>query len=140
LTVASTAQYSLITTMRKRLTALFLLLLMTGSTMAGVPMHTGERECHMAGMMDCCAKARMKSDKPGVRAARLCCALNCTEPGTPPPPGSFKISTQLAVVLSSVLVLNSTSLQGPGPAQASSPPGYRQNLNPAYIRHLALLI
>jgi hypothetical protein len=113
---------------------------MTGSTLAGVPMHSGGRECHMAGMMDCCAKARMKSDRPEVKAARLCCALNCTEPGTTPPTGSFKISTQLAVVLGSVLVPNSTSLQGPGPAQTSSPPGYRQNLNPAYIRHLALLI
>jgi hypothetical protein len=62
--------------MAKRLTTLFLLLLMTGSTLAGVPMRTNEKECHMTGMMDCCAKARMKSDKPEVKAARLCCALN----------------------------------------------------------------
>jgi hypothetical protein len=126
--------------MRKRLTALFLLLLMTGSTLAGVPMHSGERECHMVGMMDCCAKARMKSDRPEVKAARLCCTLNCTEPGTTPPPGSFKISPQLAAVLDSVLVPRVSSLQNSGPAHSFSPPGYRQNSNPAYIRHLALLI
>jgi hypothetical protein len=126
--------------MRKRLTALSLLLLMTGSTLAGVPMHSGERECHMAGMMDCCAKARMKGNKPEVRAARLCCALNCTEPGTTTPAASFKLSPQLAVVLGSVLVPRTTSLQSPDPAQPSLPHGYRQNSNPAYIRHLALLI
>jgi len=126
--------------MRKRLTALFLLLLMTGSTLAGVPMHSGERECYMAGMMDCCAKARMKSNKPEARAARLCCALNCTEPGTTTPEGSFKISPQLAAVLNSILVPHAASVQGLRPARSASPPGYRQNSNPAYIRHLALLI
>jgi hypothetical protein len=126
--------------MRKRLTALSLLLLMTGGTLAGAPLHSGERECHMAGMMDCCAKARMKGNKPEVRAARLCCALNCTEPGTTPPAASFKLSPQLAVVLGGVLVPRTTSLQSHGPAQPSLPHGYRQNSNPAYIRHLALLI
>lgn len=126
--------------MRKRLTALFLLLLMTGSTLAGVPMHSGEKECQMAGMMDCCAKARMKSNKPEARAARLCCALNCTEPDTTTPEGSFKLSPQLAVVHDSVLVPRVSSLHISGPAHSFSPPGYRQNLNPAYIRHLALLI
>lgn len=126
--------------MRKRLTALVLLLLMTGSTLAGVPMHSGERECPMAGKMDCCAKARMKSNKPEVKAARLCCALNCTEPGTPPPAGSFELSPQLAVVLDSVLVPRVSSSQSSGRAHPFAPPGYRQNSNPAYIRHLALLI
>jgi hypothetical protein len=126
--------------MPKRLTTLFLLLLMTGSTLAGVPMHSGERECHMTGMMDCCARARMKSNKPEVRAARLCCALNCTGPDATPPAGSFKLSPQLAVVLDSVLVPRISSLQSLGPARSFAPTGYRQNSNPAYIRHLALLI
>jgi hypothetical protein len=126
--------------MRKRLTALFFLLLMTGGTLAGAPLHSGERECHMTGMMDCCAKARMKGNRPEIRAAQLCCALKCTEPGTTSPAASFKLSPQLAVVLGCVLVPNSTSLQSPGPARPSVPPGYKRNSNPAYIRHLALLI
>ena len=125
--------------MRKRLTALFLLLLMTGVA-AGVPMHSGEKECPMAGMMDCCAKARMKVNRPEVRAARLCCALNCIEPGTTPPAPSFTFSPQLAVVLDDVLAIRNPSLQSPAPARSSSPPGYRRDSNPAYIRHLALLI
>jgi hypothetical protein len=126
--------------MTKRLTALLLLLLVTGSAPAGVPAHSGARECRMTGMMDCCAKARRPSNRPEVKAARLCCALNCTEPGTPPPSSSFNISAQLAVVLDAVLVPRFASSQSAGAARSSAPPGYRQNSNPAYIRHLALLI
>lgn len=103
--------------MRKRLTALFLLLLMTGGVLAGVPMHSGEKDCPMAGMMDCCAKARMTGNGPEVRAARLCCALNCTEPGTTPPAPSFTISPQLAVVLDDVLAVRNPSLQSPARAR-----------------------
>jgi hypothetical protein len=125
--------------MAKWLTSLFLLAVMTGSTLAGMPLHSGEKECPMAGM-DCCAKAQMKGDKPEVQAARVCCALNCSEPGTTTPTGSFKISPQFAVVLNSLLVPCISPLPNPGPARSFSPPGYRQNLDPAYIRHLALLI
>ena len=126
--------------MLKWLTAFFLLAVMTGGAAAGMPLHSGEKECPMAGMMDCCAKARMKGDKPEVQAARVCCALNCNEPGTTTPTGSFKISPQLVVVLISLLVPRISPPPDHGAARSFSPPGYRQNLNPAYIRHLALLI
>jgi hypothetical protein len=126
--------------MQKWLTAFFLLLMMTGGALAGIPMHSGEKECPMSGMMDCCAKAQMNSEQPEVRAAQLCCALNCNEPGTTQPSTSFKISPQLTVSLDSVLIPRISSLETPGPGRFFSPPGYRENLNPAYIRHLALLI
>lgn len=131
--------------MAKWLTSFFLLAVLAASALAGIPMHSGEKECgmgDMAGQMDCCAMARMKSDKPEVRAARLCCALNCTEPGTTPLPGSsYKASQQLAVVLQSALVPPSAFLSSPGTlSHAYSPPGLRQSSKPAYIRHLALLI
>jgi len=124
---------------KKWLTALFLLVVMTGSGPAGAPLHAGENDCPMAGMMDCCATAQKNSDKPEVRAAQLCCSLNCTVPGTTPT-GIFKISAPPAVVLESVRVARISSPQSSGLARSLSPPGYRQNLNPAYIRHLALLI
>jgi hypothetical protein len=126
--------------MRKWLTAFFLLAVMTGGAVTGMPLHSGEKECPMAGMTDCCAKAQMKGDKPEVQAARVCCALNCNEPGTTTPTGSFKISPQLAVALSSLLVPRISPLPNPGPARSFSPPGYRQHSDPAYIRNLALLI
>lgn len=140
LTGISPAQYSLKVTMRKWLTALFLLVAMTGGALAGVPMHSGEKECPMGGMMDCCAKAQMNSDEPEVRAARLCCSLNCNEPGTTGPSSSFCLSPQLAVSLDSVSVPPSPSLNLFVKSRFLWPPGYRENSNPAYLRHLALLI
>lgn len=126
--------------MAKGLTSFFLLAVMVSSVLAGNLMHTGEKECPMTGEMDCCATARMKDDKPEARAARLCCALNCTEPGTTIPSGSYRVSPQLAVALHGALVPPSVSLSIQGQARVSSPPGLVQQSNPVYIRHLALLI
>ena len=126
--------------MAKWLTSIFLLAVMSGSAVTGMPLHSGEKECHMTGMMDCCAKAWMTGDKPEVRAARLCCALNCTEPGSTMPGGSYKVSPQLAVALDGALVPPSASLSSQGPPRAYSPPGLARHSHPAYIRHLALLI
>ena len=126
--------------MAKWLTSFFLLAVMAGSAVSGMPLHSGEKECHMTGMMDCCAKARMTGDKPEVRAARLCCALNCTEPGTTMPGGSYEVSPQLAVALHGALVPPSAALASQGPPREYSPPGLIRHAHPAYIRHLALLI
>src|SRR4051812_34393012 len=122
--------------MTKWLTSFFLLGVMASSALAGNLMHSGEKECSMAGMMDCCATARMKDDKPEVRAARLCCALNCSEPGTTAPSGSYKVSPQLTVALNSALIPPSASLLSQEPAREYSPPGLRKTSNPTYIRYL----
>ena len=47
--------------------------------LAGVPVHSGSSE---SGMMDCCKKALEQDASPHVAAARLCCAMNCNEPGS----------------------------------------------------------
>src|SRR5215211_7715270 len=63
--------------MKKRLASLFLLLVLAGSTFAGVPLHFGDGECSMHGVMDCCKAALMANDSPEVAAAKLCCAVDC---------------------------------------------------------------
>ena len=65
--------------MTKRIASLTLVLMLGGSVLAGVPMHSGSSE---SGMMDCCKKALEQNDSPHVAAARLCCAMNCNEPGS----------------------------------------------------------
>src|ERR1041385_9125974 len=62
--------------MKKRLTPFFLFLILASSVLAGVPMHSGEMSRKT---MDCCDKARENSNSPHADAARLCCALNCSE-------------------------------------------------------------
>jgi len=129
--------------MRKRLTSLALVLVVAGSVFAGMPLHSSEQECmpEMAGM-DCCKKAaKLASVGAEDLLARLCCAINCSQEGTTVPQG-----TQLPRPSVVQLALNhsawnqppvTTPFLTPAVTWAHSPPPYS---NPAYIRHLALLI
>src|SRR5712691_727425 len=124
------------------LTNLLLILAVGAGAAAGMPLHSSEQECSMPGIaaMDCCRNAaQAESITPEVSTARLCCALNCSQSGTTgsngsqlPRPASQPIaihpSVQPQVVLPHLSVRSSW---------ADSPPPYS---NPAYIRHLALLI
>lgn len=80
--------------MTSRLASLFLLLVLAGSTFAGMPMHFGEAECSMGGMMDmdCSEAALMQESSPEVADAKLCCALNCAKDGTTSPPNIVRVT------------------------------------------------
>lgn len=80
--------------MKKRLASLFLLLVLTGSAFAGEPLHFGESECSMDNMMDmdCCKAALLQKETPRVAEAKLCCALNCAQNGTTPPPNVVRVT------------------------------------------------
>lgn len=130
--------------MLKKLTNLLLILTVASSAAAGMPLHSNEQECSMPGMagMDCCKKAAQAEAKgPEVSTARLCCALDCAQSGTtgsngtrlPRPSASQAIAIHPASVQPIVGSLH-LSLRS---SWADSPPPYS---NPAYIRHLALLI
>jgi hypothetical protein len=124
--------------MLKKLTNLLLILIVASSVAAGMPLHSDGGE---SGMMDCCKKALEQNDSPQVSAARLCCAVNCSTEGTTNPTSSSNLSPQSQHAVSphpaaTLAVLNSYgSLRFV--AASNSPPAYSE---PAYIRHLALLI
>ena len=67
--------------MKKRLASLFLLLVLFGSAFAGVPLHFGESECSMGGMMDmdCCKAALRQKETAMITDAELYCALSCAQ-------------------------------------------------------------
>src|SRR3981081_4463958 len=126
-----------------RLASLALVLVIGGSVFAGIPLHSNEQECSMPGMagMDCCQKAaQAESLTPEVSTARLCCALNCSQSGTT---GSTRSQLQhpstqaISIYPSSVRPLVGSLHLSLRSSWADSPPPYS---NPAYIRHLALLI
>jgi hypothetical protein len=129
--------------MSKRLISLALVLVIAGSVYAGMPLHSKENSCSMPEMagMDCCKKAaQAESVTSEGLVARLCCALNCSQEGTSGPQGA-----QLPRPSVQVPVLHSLSVQPPLVSTLLSlsfnwshgPPVYS---NPAYIRHLSLLI
>jgi len=125
--------------MKTRLTSLFLLVMLFGSALAGVPVRFGESDCGMMDM-DCCQKAMLVEVTPEVADAKLCCALSCAQNGTTSPPSSTRVTP-------------------PGPARTISPrplpqilPVLSRQFNPydrshdptgsppTYLRNLTLLI
>ena len=120
--------------MRKWFTSLVLLAALTGSVTAGVPMHAGMNE----EMMGCCKAALAHDDSPATSAARLCCALNCPEPGTTsatvPQTGSVTTTVMIAALPQVVSHnLNPTFINYSVLPRST-------NLQPTYILNLALLI
>lgn len=58
----------------KKLILLFILFALASGVLAGTPLHAADGH-----MMKCCDKAKSKEQTPQARAARLCCAVNCSE-------------------------------------------------------------
>ena len=71
--------------------ASLILLLVLASAFAGIPLHYGESECSMDGMMDmdCCKAALRQKETPGITEAEVYCALNCAQNGTTSRPMLF---------------------------------------------------
>lgn len=129
--------------MLKRLTALVFVLVIGGGAVAGTPLHSHDQECEMGAMamMDCCIKAREQSQAPEVLAAKLCCAINCSQPVPAGQTGTFNPQTAQSPVTSPLLA------SAPPPADLLPPSLQRGreltlalSFPPGYIRHSALLI
>jgi len=125
--------------MRKLLTALTLVAAMLGGAV-GVGAHEQEGSCPMSNLPDCCKKAQSASTSPEVSMARLCCNLNCSEPGSGGTSSSSNVSPQqgtlpLTAIMPGAAPFNGITLSGRY-AQTSSP----HDSSPKYIQHLALLI
>src|SRR5262245_14985957 len=119
----------------KWLTSLALSLLML-TTIVGVGAHQQEGSCPISNLPDCCKKAR--SHTPEASMARLCCNLNCSEPGSTGN-SSFSFSAPQLSSASTSVILNTAqfSFKVVFPRQSKVDPHER---NPKYIQHLALLI
>jgi hypothetical protein len=126
--------------MLKWSTSLVLVLALAGSAWAGVPMHAGEHSCPMAGMADCCRKAQSHSTTPEVYAARLCCSLNCSMPGTTGPGGTASNLLPGAPALHNAITPVSALTGQSRLVWTYLSPEHNQHSPPIYIRHLALLI
>lgn len=125
--------------MAKQITLLFLLLAVAGGVASGTPLHapTGK-------MMTCCDKAKSKDKSLAAEAARLCCAVNCSD-STPVPSGtslnfspsniavSKSIAEQIAALFPTRKVRTSQSFQ-------HSHEIFRRAFQPKYVQHNSFLI
>jgi hypothetical protein len=125
--------------MRKWFTALALVAAMFGGAV-GVGAHDQEGTCPLSNLPDCCEKAQSASNSPEVSMARLCCNLNCSEPGSSGTSTSSNVSPQqgtlpITAIMPGAAPFNGITVSGRY-AQTFSP----HDSNPKYIQHLALLI
>ena len=129
--------------MRIRLTSLIMVLMLSGSAFAGVPVEFGEQSCsmdHAMGDMDCCKVALLPGKDAQAATARLCCALSCSKEGTAPAKGR-RLAPQLQLTVISYptipQALPTAHFRNRLFDSSHGPPG---DSHPAYIRNLALLI
>ena len=122
--------------MRKWLTSVALTIVMlTG--VVGVNAHQREGSCPMSKLPDCCKKAQ--SHGHGASMARLCCNLNCSEPGSTGS-SSSSFSTQRVSGAHTPVVLNAAEFNFRIVFRRQTQPRHLHDSNPKYITHLALLI
>ncbi|HET6668707.1 MAG TPA: hypothetical protein VFH15_00615 [Pyrinomonadaceae bacterium] len=127
----------------KRLASLILLLVLAGSALAGVPLHFGDSECSMGGMMDmdCCKAALLQNETSRITEAELYCALNCAQNGTTSPPNVVRVTPPAPVRTPSHPAITQSllnfSLRSGSIDRLHGPPGAAA---PTYLRNLALLI
>ena len=126
--------------MLQRCATLVFALALSGSAWAGVPAHAGAECCPLARMADCCLKAQTQGATPEVYAARLCCALNCSLPGTTGPSGASANLLPNAPALQDAAVPASLLTARAPLLWPSAQPEHKQHAPPIYLRHLALLI
>src|ERR687892_255051 len=124
--------------MRMRLTSLIMVLMLSGSVFAGIPVEFGEQSCsmdHSMGDMDCCKVALMPGKDAQAATARLCCALSCSKEGTAPAKVSrFGPQLQLTVISYPAIpqALLTSHLRNRLFDPSHGPPG---DSHPAYIRN-----
>lgn len=115
------------------------LIIALASGVVGISAHESDGDCPMGNMPDCCRKAHSAGNSPEVSIARLCCNLNCSEPGSGGNANASSFSSQpgsvpTVAIVSSVIPVIQTyfSLHH----RINSP----NESSPKYIQHLALLI
>ena len=86
----------------------------------------------------CCKKARSAANVPAVSMARLCCKLNCSEPGGLST--ASNLSRNQGVSLATATIPAPTHFSGFDIQSLHKTANHSHDSNPKYIRHLALLI
>ena len=106
------------------------------SSVVGVEAHLGEGY----NMPDCCKKAQSRCGTPEVSIARLCCSLNCSEPGSSGSNGSGSFSRQQGPSVSAAIIPTTARIDGVQFLHCYVRIARSPDSNPKYIQHLALLI
>lgn len=128
--------------MKLRLVSLFLLLVLLGGAVAGVPLNFGESNCSMGGGMDmdCCKAALLQKQSTRVSEAELLCALDCAKNGTTVPASAVRMAPPQQVIQSSHPALTHSLPPRSSVSRTATPAHSPPGSPPTYLRNLTLLI
>ena len=125
--------------MKKWLTSLFLTMALVSALLAAMPLH--QENSHM---MKCCQKAKSKEQSREANLARLCCAINCTDPVPNAPCASFNFSPSIIIIRDSIIkqIASLLNKQKPNTTVTFSfeRQPQKQRFQPKYIQHHSILI
>ena len=123
-----------------RITSLSMILAITASVVAGVPLHPSDRGCAMPvpEMKDCGQIAHWPTS-PGVTSFHLCCLIDCQEPGPTSTTVTVRVPSFSGAFLDEILH------QSPLVLSKLAPPTkwvHTSSFTPpdTYLKNLALLI
>ena len=88
----------------------------------------------------CCKKARSTANAPEVSMARLCCKLNCSEPGSGGSSNTSNLSRNQGTTSATAIIPTSTNFSSFAIRNLHTQLNHSHDSNPKYIQHLALLI
>ena len=134
LTAVSTAKYSSPGMRKRALCLIIVTALLSGAV--GVGAHD---DSWAANMPLCCKTARSNDDAPQVSMARLCCKLNCSEPGSGGSSNASNLSRNQGSTSPSAIIPTPTHFSRFAVSSLTAATNSHQS-KPKYIQHLALLI
>jgi len=103
--------------MRKRFMLCGLIAAMLMSV-AGVGAQHRQGSCPFTNLPECCKKAQTAANAPQVAMARLCCNLNCSEPGHSGSSASLVFPTPPNLPVQAFVLPHSLSYPNTAPATA----------------------
>ena len=123
--------------MLKRALSLAVIIAMAG---AAVGVSADDGSWAEGNMPLCCKKARSTAHAPEVSMARLCCKLNCSEPGSGGSSTASNFSRDQGASLGAAIVPTPMHLSKFALRNVYTRINHSHDSNPKYIQHLALLI
>ena len=136
MTAVLPAKYSLVGMLKRALSLVVIIVLVSGVVGASAD----EGSWAEGNMPLCCKKARSTGDAPEVSMARLCCKLNCSEPGNGGSSNASNLSRNQGTTAATAIIPTPTHFSKLAIRNLHAQLKHSHRSNPKYIQHLALLI
>jgi hypothetical protein len=108
---------------------------------AGVGAHEHDGSCPLTKLPRCCKTARSSKNAPGASIARVCCNLNCSEPGSTGNASSSSFARQQGAAANTPVAVGAAAQFDFRVVLSRQLQQFHlADSNPRYIKHLALLI